>query len=129
MTVFEKMITAVKGTQVERSLLIRDPNRLVYAAVLSSPKLTDAEVDAASAMKNVSDQVLRHIGNRRDWVKRPVVMHNLVRNPRTPLEVALPLVSGLAQRDLRALAVDKNVSEAIRRAAQRFLRGPHGGSK
>ena len=41
--------------------------------MLGSPKLTDAEIEAFSAMKNVSDEVLRVIGNHREWTKRYAV--------------------------------------------------------
>ena len=40
----KKIKLASKGTREQRAQLIRDPNKLVAAAVLSSPKLTDAEV-------------------------------------------------------------------------------------
>ena len=55
----EKVITALKGTREERAILVRDPNRLVSSAVLGSPRLTDAEIEAFAAMKNVSDEILR----------------------------------------------------------------------
>jgi hypothetical protein len=51
----EKLITALKGSREERSILIRDPNRLVATAVLGSPRITEAEIESISAMKSVSD--------------------------------------------------------------------------
>jgi hypothetical protein len=105
----EKIITALKGTREERTVLVRDPNRIVSVAVLGSPRLTDAEIEAFSAMKNVSDDILRHIGNHREWTKRYGVVNNLVRNPRTPIGIALTLVPRLNPRDLKGLAVDRNV--------------------
>ena len=42
----------------------------------------------------------------------------------------MTLVSRLNPRDMKAVAVDKNVPEAIRKAAQKFVQGPdEGGSK
>ena len=38
-------------------------------AVLSSPKLTESEVEAFAKMGNVSDDVLRIIGTNRTWLK------------------------------------------------------------
>jgi hypothetical protein len=119
----EKVIAALKSTREERAILIRDPNRIVAAAVLGSPKLTDAEVEAFAAMKNVSDQVLRGIGNHREWTKRYPVVCNLVKNPRTPVGIALTLAPRLNPRDLRGLATDRNVSEAVRKHAQKFVKG------
>jgi hypothetical protein len=120
----EKIITALKGTREERAILIRDPNRIVSTAVLGSPRLTDAEVEAISGMKNVSDEILRSIGNHREWVKKYSVINNLVRNPRTPIGIALTLVPRLNPRDLKGLVVDRNVPDTVRKMAQKFVKGP-----
>ncbi|MGE5127782.1 MAG: hypothetical protein ACM3PV_15925 [Betaproteobacteria bacterium] len=119
----EKMIVALKGSREERAILVRDPNRIVSAAVLGSPRLTEAEIEAFSAMKNVSDQVLREIGNHREWTKRYAVANNLVRNPRTPIGIALTLVPRLNPKDVKGLAIDRNVPEAVRKHAQKFVKG------
>jgi hypothetical protein len=120
----EKMITALKGTREERAILIRDPNRIVAAAVLGSPRLTEAEIESFASMKNVSDQVLRQIGRNKEWIKKYSVLSNLVRNPRTPIAISMGMVSRLNPRDMKSVAVDKNVSEAIRKQAQKFIKGP-----
>jgi hypothetical protein len=120
----EKMITALKGTREERAILIRDPNRIVSAAVLGSPKLTDAEIESFAAMKNVSDQVLREIGRNKEWIKRYSVLSSLVRNPRTPIAISMGMVARLNPRDMKSVSVDKNVSEAIRKQALKFVKGP-----
>ena len=122
MSAAEKVVLALKGDREERAILIRDPNRLVCAAVLGSPRLTDAEIEGISAMKNVSDEVLRRIGHNREWMKRYQVASNLVKNPRTPLGISLGLVSRLTPRDMKALSIDRNVPEAIRKSAQRFVK-------
>jgi hypothetical protein len=120
----EKLITALKGTREERAILIRDPNRLVSSAVLSSPRITEPEIEAISGMKSVSDQILREIGNHREWTKRYSVMKNLVCNPRTPIGIALGLVPRLSPRDVKGISVDRNVPEPVRKQAQKFVRGP-----
>jgi hypothetical protein len=124
LNVAEKIITAIKGTREERAILIRDPNRLVASAVLGSPQLTEAEIESISAMKNVSDDVLRKIGNHREWTKRYQVISNLVKNPRTPIAVSMGLVSRMNPRDMKSLTVDRNVPEAVRKQAQKFVRKP-----
>jgi hypothetical protein len=122
MNAIQKIQTALKGSRSERAILIRDPNRLVSSAVLGSPLVTDAEIESFSAMKNVSDETLRHIGNHREWTKRYAVVSNLVRNPRTPVGIALTLVSRLNPRDLKGISMDRNVPEAIRKHAQKFVK-------
>jgi len=119
----EKLMTALKGSREERAILIRDPNRLVAMAVLGSPKITEAEIESFSAMKNVSDQILREIGHHREWTKRYTVINNLVRNPRTPIGMALNLVPRLGPRDVKGVAVDRNVPEPVRKQAQKFVKG------
>jgi hypothetical protein len=119
----DKLIKALKGDRQWRALLIRDPNRLIASAVLGSPNVTDAEIEGFAGMKNVSDQVLRTIGNNRDWTKKYNVISNLVKNPRTPLGISLGMVSRLNPKDLKTIAVDKNVPEPIRKQAQKFVKG------
>ena len=48
--IIERMKLAMKGTREQRAQLIRDSNKLVAAAVLSSPKLNEAEVEAFAKM-------------------------------------------------------------------------------
>jgi hypothetical protein len=122
----EKLITALKGTREERTILIRDPNRLVATAVLGSPRITEAEIESISAMKNVSDEILRQIGHHREWTKKYTVLNNLVRNPRTPIGIALSMVPRLNPRDIKGIAVDRNVPEPVRKQAQKFVKGEGG---
>jgi len=118
----QKIKAALTEDSQTRSFLIRDPNRLVSLAVLGSPKITEAEIEGIAGMKNVSDEVLRRIGTNRDWTKKYTVISSLVKNPRTPLPIAMGFVSRLQPRDQKALTVDRNVPEAIRKAAQRFVK-------
>jgi len=122
----EKLITALKGTREERSILIRDPNRLVATAVLGSPRITEAEIESISAMKSVSDEILRQIGHHREWTKKYTVLNNLVRNPRTPIGIALSMVPRLNPRDIKGISVDRNVPEPVRKQALKFVKGEQG---
>ncbi len=119
MTVSERVQTALKGTREERVILIRDSNRIVASSVLESPKLTDSEVEAISLMKNVSEEVLRLVGTKREFVKSYTVIHNLVRNPRTPIGTSLTLLNRILTNDLKMLARNKNIPEVLRKTAQR----------
>ncbi|HXY38428.1 MAG TPA: hypothetical protein VEQ10_02090 [Vicinamibacteria bacterium] len=123
MNTFEKLQTALKGSRTERAILIRDSNRLVAAAVIGSPSLTEPEIEAFAAMRNVSDEILRKIGQHREWTRRYAVVNNLVRNPRTPIGIALNLVPHLNPRDIKGVAIDRNVPDAVRKHALKFVRG------
>jgi hypothetical protein len=124
-----KVVAALKGNREERAVLVRDPNRIVSTAVLGSPRLTEAEIDSFAGMKNVSDEILRQIGNNRDWTKRYTVVSNLVRNPRTPLAISIGMVSRLTPKDLKSISVDRNVPEVIRKQAQKFVKAHQQGDK
>jgi len=119
MSVLEKMKAAMRGTREERAILVRDPNRLVAAAVLSSPKLTGQEVEAIAKMANVGEEVLRVIGTNRQWTKNYGVVAGLVRNPKTPVAVSLNLLQRINDRDVKLLALDRNVPEPVRMAARK----------
>jgi hypothetical protein len=119
MSVLEKMKVAMRGTREERAILVRDPNRLVAAAVLSSPKLTGQEVEAIAKMANVGEEVLRVIGTNRQWIKSYGVVAGLVRNPKTPVAISLHLLQRLHDRDVKLLALDRNVPEPVRMAARK----------
>jgi hypothetical protein len=119
MSVMQKMKVAMRGTREERALLIRDPNRMVSAAVLSSPKLTENEIESFARMANVGEEVLRVIGMNRSWVKNYSVAANLVRNPKTPIAMSLTLMHRLNDKDVAKLATDRNVPEPIRISARK----------
>lgn len=119
MSVMEKMKAAMKGSREVRAALIRDPNRLVAAAVLSSPKLTESEIEQFARMANVAEEVLRVIGTNRSWTKNYGVVASLVRNPKTPVAISLTLLRRVNDRDVKMLAIDRNVPEPVRLAAQK----------
>jgi hypothetical protein len=119
MSVPQKMSRATKGTREERSILIRDPNKLIAVAVLSSPKLTDSEVESIAKMSSVSDEILRIIANTRICMKNYVVASALARNPKTPLPVSMNLLNRLNEKDLKTLSTNRNVPEVLRTTARK----------
>jgi hypothetical protein len=119
--VTERMKLAMKGSREQRSQLVRDPNKLVSAAVLSSPKLTEAEVEAFTKMGNVSEDVLRVIGTNRAWTKNYGVVAGLCRNPKTPPALSMQMVNRLTERDLKMLSTDRNIPEALRALTRKLV--------
>jgi hypothetical protein len=122
MNAAEKMMEALKADRETRMILIRDRNRVVYSAVLSSPRLTDGDVESIAQMKNVSPEVLRTIGGKREWTKRYSVRLELVRNALTPIEVSMRQIGSLSSMDLKKLTRDRNVPEQVRRQATKLTR-------
>lgn len=101
-------------------ILVRDPNRIVAAAVLRNPRLTDTEVENIASVKTVPEDVLRQIGKNRAWTRSYVVIHNLVRNSRTPIAISLAFLNRIQTRDLRSLSQNKNIPDVIRQTSYRL---------
>jgi NACalpha-BTF3-like transcription factor len=120
MKVKDRMKLGMKGDREARSILIRDSNRIVAQAVINNPRITDQEVEAIAAMRTVSDEVLRIIAMNRAWARQYPIIHNLARNPRTPLPTAMTILLRLQTKDLKNLSQNRNVPEAIRRQALRL---------
>jgi len=117
----QKAILAMKGGKEERTILIRDTNKVVSLSVLKNRRLTEQEVESIAAMRNVSDEVLRQVGTNREWAKTYAIMANLVRNPRTPPAISTNFVGRLNPRDIKLIAGDRNVPEIIRKMAKRTI--------
>lgn len=122
MHVRDRVRLAYAGGPTERMALIRDPSRMVQRAVLQSPRLTDREVELFATMTNLSEEILRLMAANRQFVKNYVVTKNLAFNPKTPLDVTLHLLARLIPQDLKSLALNKNVPETLRAAAQKLQR-------
>jgi hypothetical protein len=121
MTVKERIRFALKGTREVRMILVRDANRLVATAVVSNPRITDTEIETIASLRSVHEDVLRIIGQNRAWSRSYNVMHNLVRNPKTPTFLSLNFLQRLHNRDLRLVVHNKNVQEIVRTMAGRIL--------
>jgi len=122
----DRMKLAMKGDREARSILIRDSNRVVATAVIQNPRITDQEVENIAAMRTVADEVLRLISMNRNWARSYIIIHNLVRNPRTPLPTVISTLPRIRTKDLKQLSQNRNVSEAARRQALRLAQARSG---
>jgi len=127
MTTRDRMKLAMKGDREARSILIRDANKVVSSAVINNPRITDHEVENISAMRTVADEVLRLIALNRTWARSYPIIHNLARNPRTPIPTAMNILPRIRTKDLLNLTQNRNVSEAVRRQAYRLTSTRSGG--
>jgi len=116
----DRIKLARKGDREARSILIRDSNRVVCSAVVNNPRITEQEIENIASMRTVADEVLRMIALNRAWARSYVIIHNLARNPRTPIPTAMNILPRIRTKDLQALSQNRNVSEAVRRQAYRL---------
>ncbi len=121
MSVFQKVKLARLGNKEARSLLVRDRNKVVAVAAVSSPKISDNEVVAFAQSRNVSDEVLRIISVNRQWTRNYQVKLALATNPKTPQPTAMKFVNFLQDNDLKTLVKSKDVPSAVSTHARRIL--------
>jgi hypothetical protein len=118
LNVSAKIRLATLGTSAQRAVLIRETNKLVSMAVVKAPTLSDSEKQQYSRYRTLSQEALRYIAREKEWIKHYTVKLNLVQNPRTPIEFSLRLLNFIRPHDLTSLQRDKNVPQAIARAAK-----------
>ena len=97
--------------------------------MLQSPKISETEAESYAAAKNVSEEVLRLISMNRRFMKSYVVMRALANNPRAPIDVSLPLIRRMNDRDLKGLSLNRNVPDVIRSMAIKAIKQKEEASK
>lgn len=117
----QKIMLAIKGGKEERTLLIREANRLIQVNVIRNGRITDGEIAFIAQMRTINEEVIRIISTNRDWMKKYAIVKALVLNPKTPLAISLNHLKRLIDMDLKLLVKDKNVAELLRREAKRYL--------
>jgi hypothetical protein len=122
MNVAQKVKFAFRADKEGRTLLLKESSRLVVMAVLNSPKITEQEIETLSKSRNVSEEILRAIARRRDWMSKYSIKQGLASNPKTPVSIAMGLLAALTTRDLGMLGKDKGVPEPIRNTAVRLAK-------
>jgi len=122
----DRVKLAMKGDREARSILIRDSNKVVCSAVVNNPRITEQEIENIAAMRTVSDEVLRVIALNRSWARSYPIIHNLARNPRTPIPTVINILPRIRTKDLQGLSQNRNVSEAVRRQAYRLSQARSG---
>lgn len=123
----DRVKLAMKGDREARNILIRDPNRVVSQAVVNNARITEQEIEKIAAMRTVTEDILRQIAINRNWARSYAVVHNLARNPRTPIANVITILSRLQLRDLVAISKNRNVSDAVRQQSLRLATARKGG--
>lgn len=121
MSVSQKIKLALRGNKDARTILIRDTNKLVRRFVVMNPRITDGEVVQLCRNSSADDELIRIIAEDREWLRNYQVKLALVTNPKTPLVIAIRLVSSLGERDVRSLAKSRNVPQAVAVQARRIV--------
>jgi len=120
MNVSEKIKLATLGNKEARTILMRDPNKLVSLACIGSPRITDGEVINLAHSKTTSDDVLRVIYMSREYTRQYQIKLALVKNPKVPQAIAMRLMSTLRDSEVKELSGNKNVPAGLRAAAKKM---------
>lgn len=121
MSVSEKIKLATLGNKEARTLLLRDANRLVCLAAVTSPRITEGEIMTLANSKTTSSEVLRHIYGNRELLRNYNLKLSLVKNPKVPLPTALRFLQTLQERDIKELARDRNVPNTVQAQAKAWM--------
>jgi hypothetical protein len=121
MSVFQKIKLGRMGNKEARSLLVRDRNKVVALAAVTSPKMTDNELIGIAKSRAVCDEVIRIISMNKDITRNYQVKLALATNPRTPQATAMKFVNYLQDRDLMSIMKSKDVPSNISTHARRIL--------
>lgn len=117
LSVPERVRMALAGDRTQRAILIKDSNKMVSDAVISSPKITKDEITLIVRDKSIAGDIIARIVLHREWTKDYAIILGLTENPKTPVKNALALIKNLHTRDLRMLSTNKNASPVIRTLA------------
>src|SRR5712671_602593 len=110
-----------KGNKEVRTILLRDPNKLVQLAVIQSPRISEGEIAKVANTRTAPGEVLQYIYNDRQLTKNYTIKVSLVNNPKVPVAVAMRFLSILRQSELKSLSKNRNVSRALQTQAQKLL--------
>jgi hypothetical protein len=117
MNLQEKIRLTLVGNAAARAILVRDSNKMVSQAAVMSPMVTEAEATAIAHSRQVGEDVLRIIGNRREWLSNYELKRALIFNPKTPIGISLRFLSHLHVADLRNIARSRGIPAALKTAA------------
>lgn len=120
MSIRERIKLAFTGTGSERTILAKDPNKIVVLAVIESQKVTMDEVLKIAQNKNNSREILVRICENRNWMKNYAIMLSVLKHPKMPVLKAVGILKKLRNSDLRQLSLDRNISPVVRNLARYF---------
>ncbi|MGZ6142829.1 MAG: hypothetical protein ACXWLM_05800 [Myxococcales bacterium] len=110
-----------KGNREVRTMLLRDPNKLVQLAVIQSPRITEGEIAKVAQSRTSPNEVLQYIYNNRQLMKNYQIKMNLISNPKVPVGVSMRFLSGLRMAEVKSLAKNKNIPQGLATAAKKLV--------
>ncbi len=120
----EKIQMALHGSRDERNAILRDKNRTLHPFVLKNPQLSLDDVIAMAKNPQLAPDMLKQIGDRKEWLQRGSVALALAKNPRTPPDIAIRALDYVPNDALRAIAKGVGAMPHVVQAARKKVIAP-----
>ena len=118
LSIGEKMSTARGCSREVAKVLMFDPDRKVFAALLNNARLREEDLLFLINSKRASAEKLTMISDHEKWSTRYSIRRDLARNVTTPKSVAASQLRHLRRIDLEALARNPSCSVYLRRCIE-----------
>jgi hypothetical protein len=115
----EKVQLAQKGDSAARMLLLKDVNKQLQPLVLLNPQITLEEIKYLAAYRQANPDALNTIARNKEWIRHQAVVMALVRNPKTPPNIATHLLDRLPLGEIRRLSKAMDAPVAVQKAARK----------
>ena len=119
MTIGEKIKFAMTGNKEARGIFLKEANKMIIAATLKNPRITEDEIMQLALTKGTSDDTLRQISRGKEWMKNYQIKYALVTNAKTPITISMSLINQLYLHDLKKLAKSKSIPSVIAATAKK----------
>lgn len=122
LNIAQKVRLAMIGTKGERSILIRDSNKMVSRAVIRSPAISDSEALAYAGIKSLPDEVVKFMASNKKWVRHYQMKKALIMNPKCPMAEAIRFLRHMRAGDLKAIARSRGLPGPVAKAAKQMIK-------
>ncbi len=121
MSVQERLRRAASARTEELKVLVHDGAEEVLLALLDNPAISEEHLKVLLSRPGVTGKVLRGIASREALVRPYPIKLALVRHPRTPRSVSIPLLRYVYLFDLAKLVSTPQVAPEVRRLAEEAI--------
>src|SRR5438874_971237 len=122
-TTAQKIQMALHGNRDQRNAILRDTNRTLHAYVLKNPQINLDDILAMAKNTQLAPDVYKQIAQRKEWFQHHQVALALVRNPKTPPDIAVRALDFIPNDALRQFAKGIGALPHVATAARKKVIG------
>lgn len=129
MTFAQKVILATRAGASARAILMQQPSPLLLLYLCKNPLITLPELIRIAKLPSidalVAEYIVKLLHSNPQWTMNEELRASLVANDKTPISMALSLLSEFSARGLRQVCKAGEVRSTIKQAALRMLTERH----